>query len=511
MYPATAGVVLWAVGCGPDCPEGFKPGEGNLCLQTSGDADTDIDTDVDADADADIDADADADADTDADTDVIEDADGDGFTSDVDCDDGDASIFPGAKEVCGDGVDNDCEPSSCRWEGTVSLPDSSHEADGVVGIGLLDVTGDGVDDVVVGATNAGQYQQGFVIDGPLGAGSVADQTAFELVPYASYYGNNAFDISRFDAGDLDGDGAADLLIGNSRGGWIVRGPLTADVQLDHDAIVLSAVGDQDTARGDQSIGDVDGDGQLDIAIGAPQYDFETGAVFLLTGPITADRDLNNAYAVFTGVLDDYVGHGASLEGDFDGDGLADLAICNNSDATVHDGGMLPGLYNTIDQYDHRLRPTSGWIASSSQLTVSDVDGDGYDDLGVGFSGFPAIAFGPLPTDLLNTDANATFEDTVGSDFGEWMDATVDLDGDGWLDVVIGQSSTSNALFVFYGPISGARTPGDADARLILELWEEYAPVLGDIDGDGVNDVSVGYSALGDGSDPGRIDVFAGML
>ena len=47
------------------------------------------------------------------------DLDGDGFPADVDCDDGDASVYPGAREVC-DGKDNDCDASTSE-EGAVSL------------------------------------------------------------------------------------------------------------------------------------------------------------------------------------------------------------------------------------------------------------------------------------------------------------------------------------------------------------------------------------------------------
>lgn len=100
----TPGTVITATG---DCDECDAGDPGTDSAEADTDADTDSDTDSDSDSDADSDTDSDTDSDADADADPV-DNDGDGYTSQIDCDDGDGEINPGATEVCND-VDDDCD------------------------------------------------------------------------------------------------------------------------------------------------------------------------------------------------------------------------------------------------------------------------------------------------------------------------------------------------------------------------------------------------------------------
>ncbi len=102
-------------GCFPELEEeGGKVREAaaDTATDTSADSAPDDTAETDADTDADSDTDTDADTDADTDTDLPVDADGDGVLSDVDCDDGEADVFPGGGEGhTGDarGRDDDCD------------------------------------------------------------------------------------------------------------------------------------------------------------------------------------------------------------------------------------------------------------------------------------------------------------------------------------------------------------------------------------------------------------------
>ncbi len=136
---STALLSLGLAGCGGDDTTTGDSASTETDADTDADSDTDTDTDTDTDADSDADTDTDVDADTDTDTDG--DGDGDGVSVEDDCDDTDASVYPGASEVWGDGIDQDCdgvadaEGTSCSADLTVAFPDGmSTTLDGCIAL-----------------------------------------------------------------------------------------------------------------------------------------------------------------------------------------------------------------------------------------------------------------------------------------------------------------------------------------------------------------------------------------
>ncbi|MDP2304929.1 MAG: putative metal-binding motif-containing protein [Pseudomonadota bacterium] len=182
------------------------------------------------------------------------DADGDGFASDVDCDDTRADVNPGARERAGNGVDDDCAPETCLQGGFVDAPERWSLPEGYGGgelepfpmsnvfnpdceddptlpyAALHDITGDGILDLVIPRTcdDAVPMTEWWVHVGT-SSGYAADRTVWTLPP--SYAVDDApFDdaggratgrceadrhVPSYGLFDLTGDGVADLVVTSS--------------------------------------------------------------------------------------------------------------------------------------------------------------------------------------------------------------------------------------------------------------------------------------------------------
>ncbi|MEC8423939.1 MAG: MopE-related protein, partial [Myxococcota bacterium] len=312
--------------------------------------------------------------------DLYEDVDGDGFGGDGtaclcrpdadypayfsrDCDDTDASVNPDAAEVCGNGLDDDCDgtPGVCPLMGTLSLDDAGDatvaglEEDAETGTRVLapgDVDGDGRDDVAVLAPG-GAGAVGVVRGGWTGSLPLDDGDGLLL-------GTNGFD-SIAAVGDIDGDGAPDLAVGSldaSSGAgavWVWTTPLAGTAAVG--ALSIRRDGQAGWAAGlVGGGGDVDADGHADLLVAAP----DEGDVFLVRGPVTAAASLSTRGVEIRGA-----GSGVAevdILGDMNGDGLDDVVVGSPTRSSSGRAWILHGPVTAVPSMNEADVTLSGVAA-----------------------------------------------------------------------------------------------------------------------------------------------------
>ncbi|MCP3854938.1 MAG: hypothetical protein GY698_09415, partial [Actinomycetia bacterium] len=369
-------------------------------------------------------------------------------------------------------------------------------------------------------------------------------------PTSAEYADPNADGDPRDALDSDWDGQPDYLdlpITVASGGTVAAEQKISDLVGG-----LSAVLDDDDSfgRSSASIGDVDGDGIVDIAVGAYHDDdggTDRGAVYVLflnaDGTVKSEQMISSTTGGLTGPIDngDYFGRSVAGVGDLDGDGIADIAVGADGD---DDGGSGRGavyvLFLNADgtvKAEQKISSTVGGLTGPiddsdefglSLAGVGDLDGDGIVDIAVGAQGDDdgGSGRGAVYVLFLNADGTVKAEQKISSTvggltgpiddfdkFGLSLAGVGDLDGDGIVDIAVGAQgdddggSARGAVYVLFLNADGtakaeqkiSSTTGGLTGPLDdSDYFGASVAGIGDLDGDGTVDIAVGAHRDDDG-------------
>ena len=349
------------------------------------------------------------------------------------------------------------------------------------------------------------------------------------------------------AGDVNGDGVTDLVVGDPSNSSVAQfagraylflGPLTENIDTSKAVASISA-----EAFGDNlgfsvaSAGDVNGDGIGDIIVGARSNDtngIQSGRVYLFYGPVSGSLSATSADAIIFGADFNEVGRAVAPAGDLNGDGFGDI-ILGTDIAGIGSRGQV-FIFNGPLSGQRSVTTADATITGSfdnesfgaSVAMAGDVNGDGINDVIVGAPRFPLngvdtgrayVFYGPISGSLIATQADVTiFGENLNDGFGRSVAAGNDINGDGVADVIVGADQLfagtgAGKAYVFYGPLSGDIQAATANAILTGEvdrdLFGASVTSVGDFNGDGFSDVTVGASE--NHSRSGRTYTFFGPL
>jgi methionine-rich copper-binding protein CopC len=479
-----------------------------------------------------------------------------------------------------------------RIVGATTTAYSSPDSAPVSGVG--DINGDGFDDVIVGNPNAGLgeayviYGKGSAFAASVSVAALNGVTGSKIVSGGPNNGSGGFGRAVAGAGDVNGDGYADLMISESYSSVGASHVVFGQAAGLGTSMSLSSLTGANGFRFDgvqattysgealKSAGDINGDGFADVIIGAdgpsPNIMGGTGSnlepgwayvVFGKSGGFAANASLSslngtNGFKV-KGVNGlDYLGQSVSTAGDVNGDGIDDLVVgAHGSDPHGESSGSSYVIFGKTSGFStivdvSSLNGSTGFrlagaaAGDNAGWTVSDagdINGDGFGDIIVGAnradphgenSGASYVVFGKasgfaatVELSALNGSDGFRLDGAAAGDYAGYSVSTAgDINGDGYDDLIVSADAAdakdidSGTSYVVFGKASGFSASLNLGAlgssqgfSLDGVAGEDFAgysvSAAGDVNGDGFGDLIVGTAHKPNSSSPGSAYVVFG--